>query len=229
MLSSPHRSGLALVGVLCLLLRAGGADASEASPPATETAPPPDEATEDPLAIEAAYQMLRPVTTLGWTFTAVGLTLMGVGLAAQGKVDLGPLPTVGGVLFMSSLFVTSVVGSQALRLLPTRFRGRPARMVSTVAFAIGMGALVADAILRLLVFELIVTDAPLPLPLTVTLQAVGFGGLITASLTTQVDNSVLLGQLARERRDEGAANGVVASLAPAPLPGGGALLLIGRF
>ncbi len=221
-----------LIAAICALLSTASASAAPASAgevPPPETAPPADELVDDPAALEAAYQLLRPVTALGWTFTGVGLTFMGLGWATQGKVDLGPLPVIGGVLFMSSLFVTSVVGSQALKLLPTRFRGRPARTVASVAFVIGMATLVTEAVLRLLVFGAIVADEPMPPSLSITLQAVGYGGLITASLITQIDNSVLLGQLARERQGGATAGGPVVGLAPALMPGGGALFLVGRF
>lgn len=214
-----------LSAALCLVPPRGAAAEGEA-----ETAPPPEEIQEDPDQMAVAYAMLRPVNTLGWTFTGLGLTGLGLGFGASlDGVDLGPIPAVGRVLFMSSLFVTTIVGSVALQMLPYEYRGRPARTVAAVTFAVGVAALVTDSVLRL-VFA--ATNDSMPLPLTVSLQAVGLGSLAASSLTTLIDNEVLMGQLRGDRDSRGGATaarhpGLL--LLPTPLRGGGGAAIVGIF
>ena len=203
------------------------AGAAEGGP---DAAPPADAPEAEPDEIEVAYGMLRPVNTLGWTFTGLGLTGLGIGYAAAlDGIDVGPVPAVGRILFMSSLFVTTIAGSVALRMLPYDYRGRPARTVAAVTFAVGMAAMVADSILRL-VFA--ATHEPMPLPLTVSLQAVGLGSLTASSLTTLIDNEVLMRQLlgVLEARDTAsAALRARPVLLPTPLPGGAGATIAGFF
>lgn len=223
---SPIPLIVALLGILWLVLPASAATADEE----TGSAPPPDTRADDPDEQEIAYTMLRPVNTLGWTFTGLGLTCLGVGLGASlDGIDVGPVPAVGRVLFVSSLFVTTITSSVALQMLPYRFRGRPARTVAAVAFAVGIASLVTESVLRL-VFA--ATQEPMPFPLTVSLQAAGYGGLTVASLTTLIDNEVLMAQLAeeqQERADAKSARQVGLALIPAPIPGGAGALLMARW
>jgi len=218
---------LALFIAVAWLVPPRGAEVDEAEP---ENAPPADSPAAEPDEIEVAYRMLRPVNTLGWTFTGLGLTGLGIGYgAALDGIDVGPVPAVGRVLFLSSLFVTTIAGSVALKLLPYEYRGRPARTVAAVTFAVGVAAMVTDSILRL-VFD--ATHEPMPLPLTVSLQAVGLGTLTASSLTTLIDNEVLMRQLLDDlavRDSAAAATRPGVMLLPAPLRGGMGAAIAGRF
>ena len=198
--------------------------------PVEPTAPPPGDVLPDPAQLRGiqddAIRTLGPVTTMGWAFTATGLTFLGVGLGAilDGH-DAGPLPTIGNALFMTSLFVSSAVGAGVLRTLPWEYRHRPLRTVTTLAFVIGVVALAVESAILLVAADTLARglDDPFPSDLIWILAATAYGGLITASVAAQLDNTLLLARLKRDTGTRGGGVGLV------PLSGGAAALLTTRW
>jgi hypothetical protein len=179
--------------------------------------------------------MLRPMVGIGWTCTAVGLTMFGIGLAGDRNEIVG-LATLGGQLFMSSLIVTTIIGNTLFKGPAGALGDRDLREAANYFLFFGAALLVVGVVVAVALLGSVLDGGRAPDgALMGVLTASMLGSLITSSVLGQIANTDLLHNIDRElraptgRARRSQSNRLSMLVLPTASNRGGGAVLLGRW